>query len=133
MASDNQFTALWPAIVGFQTDSASIDRGAEITGNQVGVKGFCGGPVGDGVQGFGRGNFSRVAGFAGGDDNSANSRKIISTLSPALIPMVTSFTKKCFSIRLIASSSKPLTRTHNTCLRRMGGTYCVRLYSRFAR
>lgn len=71
MSSDNRFTALGPAIVGFQTDSASIDRGAEITSNQVGVKGICGGSVGDGVQGFGTGNFSGVAGFAGGDDNSA--------------------------------------------------------------
>jgi hypothetical protein len=70
MSSDNQFTALGPAIVGFQTDGANIDRGADITGNQVGVQGRCGGPVGDGVQGFGTGNFSGVAGFGGGDANS---------------------------------------------------------------
>jgi hypothetical protein len=71
MLSDNQFTALGPAAVGFQTNSASIDRGAEITGNQVGIKGFCGGQVGDGVQGFGAGGFSGVAGFGGGDVNTA--------------------------------------------------------------
>jgi hypothetical protein len=63
MSSDNQFTALGPAIVGFQTDAANIDRGAEIHGNSVGIKGFCDGPVGDGVQGFGSGAFSGVAGF----------------------------------------------------------------------
>jgi hypothetical protein len=65
MSSDNQFTARGPAIVGFQTDSSSIDRGAEIAGNSVGIKGFCHGSVGDGVQGFGSGNFSGVAGFGG--------------------------------------------------------------------
>ena len=69
MSSDNQFTALGPAIVGFQTDGANIDRGADITGNQVGVHGRCGGPVGNGVEGFGTGNFSGVAGFGGGDAN----------------------------------------------------------------
>jgi hypothetical protein len=72
MSSDNQFTALGPAIVGFQTDSANIDRGAEITGNSVGIKGFCGGPVGDGVQGFGSGDFSGVAGFGGNVPQGAN-------------------------------------------------------------
>lgn len=71
MSSDNQFTALGPAIVGFQTDAANIDRGAEIHGNQVGIKGFCDGPVGDGVQGFGSGAFSGVAGF-GADVAEAN-------------------------------------------------------------
>jgi hypothetical protein len=65
MSSDNQFTALGPAIIGFQTNSASIDVGADITGNQRGVTGRCGGAVGDGVQGFGTGNFSGVAGFGG--------------------------------------------------------------------
>jgi hypothetical protein len=39
MSSDNQFTALGPAIIGFQTDSSSIDRGAEIFGRDVGVEG----------------------------------------------------------------------------------------------
>jgi hypothetical protein len=38
MSSDNQFTALGPAIVGFQTNSSSIDRGAEIAGKEVGVR-----------------------------------------------------------------------------------------------
>ena len=70
MSSDNQFTAVGEPCGGFQTDGANIDRGADITGNQVGVQGRSGGPVGDGVQGFGTGNFSGVAGFGGGDTNS---------------------------------------------------------------
>ena len=66
MSSDKQFTALGPAIIGFQTDGANISVGADITGNEVGVKGTCAGPVdGDGVQGFGSGAFSGVAGFGG--------------------------------------------------------------------
>ena len=64
MSSDNQFTALGPAFIGFQTNATRIDRGAEITGTVVGVKGTCSGFPGDGVQGFGTGNFSGVAGFA---------------------------------------------------------------------
>jgi hypothetical protein len=52
MSSDNQYTALGPAIVGFQTDGTQIDRGAEIAGNLLGIKGTAGGQ-GDGVQGFG--------------------------------------------------------------------------------
>jgi hypothetical protein len=63
MGSDNQWTALGPAIIGFQTDSTDIDRGAEIGGNSLGVKGTCLGAVGDGAQGFGAGDFSGVAGF----------------------------------------------------------------------
>lgn len=50
MSSDNQFTALGPAIIGFQTNSASIDVGGDIFGNQVGVKGRCDG--GNGVEGI---------------------------------------------------------------------------------
>jgi len=64
MSSDNQFTALGPAIIGFQTDSASIEVGADISGTQGGVRGRSQGPgAGDGVQGFGSGAFSGVAGF----------------------------------------------------------------------
>ena len=64
MSSDNQFTALGQAIIGFQTDSASIDVGADISGTQGGVRGRSQGPGdGDGVQGFGSGAFSGVAGF----------------------------------------------------------------------
>jgi hypothetical protein len=37
----------------------------DVQGNQIGVKGTCQGPSGDGVQGFGSGNFSGVAGFGG--------------------------------------------------------------------
>jgi hypothetical protein len=51
MSSDKQFTALGPANVGFQTDGANIDVGADIHGSQAGIKGFC--PVGDGVSGSG--------------------------------------------------------------------------------
>ncbi len=69
MSSDNQFTALGPAIIGFQTHGANIDAGADIAGNQVGVRGRCQGAVGDGVQGFGTGNFSGTAGF-GADGSS---------------------------------------------------------------
>jgi hypothetical protein len=65
MSSDNQFTALGPANIGFQANSASIDVGADITGNQRGITGRCAGAVGDGVQGFGSGIFSGVAGFGG--------------------------------------------------------------------
>ncbi|HZZ24256.1 MAG TPA: hypothetical protein VFE60_17470 [Roseiarcus sp.] len=57
MSSDNQYTALGPATVGFQTNGANIDIGAQISGNTVGVRGTCQGAVGDGVQGNGTGNF----------------------------------------------------------------------------
>jgi len=65
MSSDNQWTALGPAEIGFQTNGANIKAGADIAGNEVGVRGRCQGPVGDGVQGFGSGTFSGVAGFGG--------------------------------------------------------------------
>jgi hypothetical protein len=38
MSSDNQYTALGPAIVGFQTNGANIERGAEITGKSLGAR-----------------------------------------------------------------------------------------------
>ncbi len=64
MSDDNQFTALGPAPIGFETASASIEVGADIRGTQVGVRGHSQGPGdGDGVQGFGTGTFSGVAGF----------------------------------------------------------------------
>jgi len=44
MSSDNQFTALGPAIIGFQTNASRIERGAEIAGNEAGVHGI--GPTG---------------------------------------------------------------------------------------
>ena len=53
---------------GFFTHSTSISIGVDVQGNQIGVRGSCQGPVGDGVQGFGSGNFSGVAGFGGADD-----------------------------------------------------------------
>lgn len=67
MSSDNQFTALGPSEVGFQTHGANINLGVEAAGNRIGVKGRCQGPVGDGVQGFGAGSWSGVAGFGGGE------------------------------------------------------------------
>lgn len=41
MSSDNQFTAIGAAEIGFQTNSASIRIGADIAGNELGVKGSC--------------------------------------------------------------------------------------------
>jgi hypothetical protein len=37
MSSDNQYTALGPASIGFQTDSTNIQTGAAIGGNQIGA------------------------------------------------------------------------------------------------
>jgi hypothetical protein len=48
-SSDNQFTALGPADIGFQTNGAHITVGADITGNKIGVQGS--GPIG--VSGIG--------------------------------------------------------------------------------
>jgi len=41
MSSDNQFTALGPTIIGFQTNGSNIERGAEIAGNELGIWGHC--------------------------------------------------------------------------------------------
>jgi hypothetical protein len=41
MSSDNQFTALGPAVVGFRTDGTTIDLGADIAGNSIGVRATC--------------------------------------------------------------------------------------------
>jgi len=49
MSSDNQFTALGPADVGFQTDGANIKTGADIAGQAIGIHGRCN--RGDGVVG----------------------------------------------------------------------------------
>src|SRR5262245_23691205 len=38
MSSDNQYTALGPAIIGFQTNGSNIDKGAAVAGKQVGVE-----------------------------------------------------------------------------------------------
>jgi hypothetical protein len=62
MSSDNQFTALGPANIGFQTNSASINVGADIAGSEVGVRGHC--DSGDGVVGISDANDkSGVFGF----------------------------------------------------------------------
>jgi hypothetical protein len=50
MSVDNQFTATGPAIVGFQTNGANIQRGAEVAGTVLGVRGI--GPTG--VAGVGQ-------------------------------------------------------------------------------
>src|SRR5262245_17845413 len=52
MSSDNQFTASGPATIGFQTNSASIDVGADVTGSQAGVRGHA--DKGIGVEGTSR-------------------------------------------------------------------------------
>lgn len=54
MSSDNQFTAVGPAVIGFQTHGANIQTGANISGNDFGVFGSCGAGLGEngaGVQG----------------------------------------------------------------------------------
>jgi hypothetical protein len=78
MSSDNQFTALGPAIVGFQTDGANIDRGAEIAGKSVGILGHCDGGNGvhgqsgsatdSGVYGENTGGGTGVAGLTNGEN-----------------------------------------------------------------
>ena len=55
MSSDNQWTALGPAEVGFQTHGANIKAGADVAGTVIGAKGMCTGSNGHGVQGIGRG------------------------------------------------------------------------------
>jgi hypothetical protein len=67
MSSDKQFTANGPTDVGFQTDGSNIARGAEIGGNQLGVKGACGGANGDGIQGFGGSSGGNGVRGQGGD------------------------------------------------------------------
>src|SRR5262245_28453300 len=64
MSSDTQFTALGPAAVGFQTSATRLEIGAVMTGISVGVQGRSQGVNADGVQGFGNGRYSGVAGFA---------------------------------------------------------------------
>jgi hypothetical protein len=49
MSSDNQYTALGPAAIGFQTYSTDIDTGAQISGNSMGIDAK--GPIG--VRGTG--------------------------------------------------------------------------------
>lgn len=54
MSSDNQFTSVGPAKIGFQTNSASIDIGAEITGSEAGVRGHA--DKGIGLEGTSNGD-----------------------------------------------------------------------------
>ena len=52
MSSDEQFTAMGAAIIGFQTHAVDgpIDRGVDVSGTEVGVRGFC--DMGPGVEGL---------------------------------------------------------------------------------
>jgi hypothetical protein len=61
MSSDNQYTALGPAVVGFQTDGANIDVGADVAGTKLGAKGRC--DEGPGV--VGESNTMGVSGTGG--------------------------------------------------------------------
>jgi hypothetical protein len=58
MSSDNQYTALGPAAIGFQTDGANIDVGADVFGNNIGAVGRS--DNGPGVKGE-----SKVSGIHG--------------------------------------------------------------------
>src|SRR5215510_12501522 len=67
MSTDNQYTALGPAAIGFQTDGANIDVGADVAGKKFGARGRC--ENGSGVIGesdtmgvFGSGNLRGVYG-----------------------------------------------------------------------
>ena len=68
MSSDNQFTALGPAAVGFQTNGANIAIGADIAGSQEGVRGRCDAGVGvSGAGGIGvKGEGDRIGVFGVG-------------------------------------------------------------------
>jgi hypothetical protein len=81
MSSDNQFTALGPTIIGFQTNGSRIQRGAEIAGTELGIRGFC--EKGFGVVGtsdkfigmFGEGDVAGVKGSSGNIGVEGNSPK----------------------------------------------------------
>jgi hypothetical protein len=62
MSSDNQYTALGPAAIGFQTNASKIDVGAEITGSIVGIRGRC--SDGNGIEG----TSGRATGVSGSGD-----------------------------------------------------------------
>lgn len=52
MSSDDQFTALGPAAVGFQTNGSNIDVGAAVAGTKAGVQAEC--IAGPGVETSGK-------------------------------------------------------------------------------
>lgn len=63
MSSDNQWTALGPAEIGFQTHGANIRVGADVAGTVVGARATCSSANGHGVHGFGQGvNYAGVTG-----------------------------------------------------------------------
>jgi hypothetical protein len=61
----NWYLAQGPGNVGFETAGEGFTIGAQIGGSSVGIIAACNGPIGDGVQGNGTGNFSGVAGWGG--------------------------------------------------------------------
>jgi hypothetical protein len=66
--TDEFFEATGPGNAGgagFLTSVTAFSTGGDFTGNQIGVKATCQGPIGDGVQGFGSGSSNGVAGFGG--------------------------------------------------------------------
>lgn len=68
MSSDNQYTALGPAVIGFQTFGTEIDIGVEAGGNKVGVHAT--GPIaihGEGYVGV-KGDGSAAGGRFAADD-----------------------------------------------------------------
>jgi len=63
MSKDDQFTALGPTEIGFQTDGANIRIGAQIAGREAGVRGHCDTAVGiEGTGGAGGVHGSSQAG-----------------------------------------------------------------------
>src|SRR5947209_8478516 len=62
MSSDDQYTALGPAPIGFQTHGANIRIGADLAGNTIGVRGT--GVDGPGIIGIS--DTAGVVGSAGG-------------------------------------------------------------------
>jgi hypothetical protein len=66
-AMANWYLAQGPGNVGFETAGEGFTIGAQIGGSSVGIIAACNGPIGDGVQGNGTGNFSGIAGWGGTD------------------------------------------------------------------
>lgn len=94
MSSDNQFTALGPTFIGFQTNGSNIDRGAEIAGNELGIRGHCN--KGIGIHGtsaeflglLGEGPFAGVKGASsniGVEGNSPGGPGVFGSGSPGVI------------------------------------------------
>jgi hypothetical protein len=85
MSSDNQFTALGPTVIGFQTNGSNIDQGVNASGKLIGVVGT--GPFGvqghggkTGVQGDGD-DFGVVGNGRKGMEGSAGTNKPLAGVS----------------------------------------------------